>query len=433
MKIQFDQYIDQKQIIAPRMLRSLDILQMGNAELIDYLKNYSLENPVVEIIEPVVVKTKSYSHTLDDSYDDYINNIPESTDDLLDDLLLQTKTLDISDEISQELILLIQSLDDSGYLPADTALYEEQRCGKIFRKALSILWSLEPTGIGARNIQECLILQLRKIPNSRFAIQIVTDHLPKVANHDYDSIQKNINCSSENIEEAIKMILSCNPKPANGFHNKEKTVLAIPDIIVNITKNRIIQVALNENTQPSLRVNPKYRMQLFPNVEDKAAKYISEKIYHAEMIISFLDKRSQTLLQCAKIMVQKQSAFFLLGKDHLLPLSLQDVAEEMNVAISTVSRAIRDKYIKCNYGIIPIKSLFMRSSEVYPSEGKIKNVLQIKQIIKELIQQEDKSKPLNDSAIANILHERGIHIAKRTVSKYRDELGIFPVAIRRVG
>lgn len=174
-------------------------------------------------------------------------------------------------------------------------------------------------------------------------------------------------------------------------------------------------------------------MHSSPKIGDSESRYLSKKINDAEMMISFLDKRSQTLLQCTKIMVHRQAQFFLQGRDQLIPLSLQDVAEEMNVAVSTVSRTIRDKYMKCDYGIIPIKSLFMRSSEVYPVEGKHKNVLQIKQIIREIVFQEDKSKPLKDSEIANLLHEKKVYIARRTVSKYRDELGIFPANIRRIG
>ena len=226
------------------------------------------------------------------------------------------------------------------------------------------------------------------------------------------------------------MILECNPKPTNGYLYHEKTEYIFPDIIVSESENGNIQVSLSTSNETTIKIRQNYLDRVSNEKKDVEA-LINKQIKQAEMIISFINKRKTTLLLCAKLMVQKQTSFFIYGKQFLQPLSMQVIANELNLSISTVSRTINGKYMKCKYGVLPLKVLLMITTELFPVGGQTRNAFQIRYMINNIIQNENKQKPLKDSEIVDILKQSGIIIARRTIAKYRDELGIPAVRQRK--
>ena len=439
--------VTQTQILSQKMIQSMEILQMSCQELNEYIKDMALENPVVDIEESYEVPDKASDLVKKlewlDSIDernriyyrqeyaedaeekrlmDYSENIGE---ELSEYLLHQLLTVELSDLQYDIIQYMVYSLDSKGYMEEDLTDIAErfETTVDFVEEQLKLLQSLDPAGVCARNVEECLLLQLnREKEKDLTACAIVSDYLELLGKNQLHVIAKKMKVSLEEVIRACDHIKELNPKPGSGFDARGQLKYITPDVTV-VKLSNYYEILLNEYTYPKIGINHFYKQVLENETSKETQKYIIDKIRQAEWIQNCIGQRNSTLMRVSKTIVDYQHTFFDLGMGHLKPLRLQDVAEILDVHESTVSRAIRDKYLQCSWGIFPMNYFFSKSLPVRSNDGKV-TTEHVKQILVAVIDEEDKKKPLSDRAITERLVERGVKISRRTVAKYREELGI---------
>jgi RNA polymerase sigma-54 factor len=376
--------------------------------------------------------------------DDKIQPIAPQRKTLREALVDQLTMLDLSEE---ETILgenIIGSLDKDGYFKTDMdkivnelKLFEHievtlEQAEKVLKK----IQTLEPIGIGSRNLQECLLIQIR---NSSFdpyyayiAEKILSEHFEDFANRRFDAIQKNLNLSKETLRTAIDIIQKLNPKPGEGNIDSEEMNQITPDFLIEKVEDNYI-VTLNDKSVPSVTVSKTYLEMLDSNKrkrkiserDKETHKFLREKFESAKWFIASLQQRRHTLMKIMQTILEKQFEFFESGPKFLKPMIYKDIADEIGMDISTISRVVNGKYVQSPQGIHELKYFFSEGLST-DSGDEISNK-HIKELIKEICDNEPKDNPHSDDKIASILQEKGIHIARRTVAKYREQLKI-PVA-----
>ncbi len=365
---------------------------------------------------------------------------------LQEGLLLQLKLKNLSE--NQEIIgaNIIGNLDDSGYLQRDmkamindlaftqgiTATLEE------LEEMLDVVQQLEPAGVAARNLQECLLLQLkRNSPTSanQLAISIIEKYFEDFSKKHYDKILKRARCTEDELRDAISEILKLNPKPGSVFGSQAQGAqYIIPDFTVE-NNNGKLELSLNQRNMPELRLNKTYTEMLESLVDNRkdntsaqkdAAIFIKQKIDSAKWFIDAIKQRQNTLQVTMEAIMDYQKDYFLEGDETLLkPMILKDIAQIVGLDISTVSRVANSKYVQTPYGTFLLKSFF--SESIQNEEGEEVSTREIKKILTDCVAEENKTKPLTDEELAVILKGKGYPIARRTIAKYREQLGI-PVA-----
>lgn len=394
---------EMKLSLTQEMKISMNILQMSSSNLKDFIEKEALKNPMLE----VTYSTPSSKYNFDEettSPFDFI--IEEKT--LIDFLEEQLGYLKISPKIKSICEYVINNLDDRGYL--SISKLEIKKALKIstaqLKEAMDIIYTLEPVGIGAENLKESLKIQLitKDIIDEKL-FTLIDDYLEELGDRKYSLISEKLHVSVEQIEDYLDIIKSLEPIPARGYFVGNKTNYVVPEAKIEIVDDELT-VTLNEEAIPKIKINSSY----------KSTNSLSDKnnMYTAINLIKSIEKRYITLERVLNQLIVKQKNFFFRGKDFLQTLTLKDIAKELNLHESTISRAIRDKFIETPQGIIAIKSLFILNSEC----------LEIKKTIEELIKSENKSSPLSDEKISLYFKNKGCSIARRTIAKYREELGI---------
>lgn len=408
------------------MLRSLSILRMNALELQEFVNELLLENPMVDVLP-----AKADSLSMIPQSWKYVE-LPSSKNELTlaEELRFQLRGIKCTATVRHALEYLIDSIDENGYLHL---LVEDASAlgftSESMETALKLLHEMEPFGVGARSLSECLLLQLKHQPDSALAMRIAREHLTALANNNLAAISKALSCSMKQAEAAARQIRMCNPKPGNGYAPAEDTHYVVPDLYVFENEDNQLQILLNSKVCPYLRIDPYYQSLL--STQEDIRQYLQAKIQEASASIRHIARRNLTLMQCAQILVHEQEEFFRKGPHMLRTLSLQEVADRIEVSASTVSRALQGKHIRCIWGMIPMKMLLQRgaSSEEHVSEW---SAAQLLAELKRLISEEDKKQPLSDQTIAERLEEKGVRISRRTVAKYRIRAGIPAAAQRRV-
>lgn len=394
---------EMKLSLTQEMKISMNILQMSSSNLKDFIEKEALKNPMLE----VTYSTPSSKYNSDEettSPFDFI--IEEKT--LIDFLEEQLGYLKISPKIKSICEYVINNLDDRGYL--SISKLEIKKALKIstaqLKEAMDIIYTLDPAGIGAENLKESLKIQLitKDIIDEKL-FTLIDDYLEELGDRKYSLISEKLHVSVEQIEDYLDIIKSLEPIPARGYFVGNKTNYVVPEAKIEIVDDELT-VTLNEEAIPKIKINSSY----------KSTNSLSDKnnMYTAINLIKSIEKRYITLERVLNQLIVKQKNFFFRGKDFLQTLTLKDIAKELNLHESTISRAIRDKFIETPQGIIAIKSLFILNSEC----------LEIKKTIEELIKSENKSSPLSDEKISLYFKNKGCSIARRTIAKYREELGI---------
>ena len=439
--------VTQNQVLSQKMIQSMEILQMSCQELNEYIKEVALENPVVDIEEGYEVPDKAadlmkkmewldsidernriyyrqeYGEVSEDKrLMDYSENVGE---ELSEYLLHQLLTVELTDQQYDVIRYMVYCLDSKGYLEDDLKDIADRFHMDVdfVEKQLEILQGLDPAGVCARNLRECLLIQLdREKERDEVAQKIVSDYLELLGKNQLHVISKKLKLPMETVIEACEHIKELNPKPGSGFDARGHLKYITPDVTVVKLAN-YYEILLNEYTYPKIGINHFYKQVLSDETSKETQTYIIDKIRQAEWIQNCIGQRNTTLMRVSKSIVDYQDAFFRLGTGHLKPLRLQDVAEMLDIHESTVSRAIRDKYLQCAWGIFPMNYFFSKSIPAKSNGGKI-TTEQVKKLMMDIIEEEDKKKPLSDRAITERLGERGVKISRRTVAKYREELGI---------
>lgn len=375
-------------------------------------------------------------------------DIPFSAGESLNEYLLEQLSLRELPEQERKIAeYIIGNIDDDGYLRrdlnsiADDLVFQAglNVSGKDIEPILTIVQDFEPSGVGARDLQECLSIQLQKkepMEATPVALQIIKDYFNDFIRKHYDKILKGMDISEDTLKKAIHEITTLNPKPGNAWGDSIGTAMSqiVPDFIVD-ANNGEITLSMNNRGIPDLRVNQEY-VNMFQDYagnkanqtaeRKNAVQFVKQKLDSAQWFIDAIKQRQETLQRTMEAIIQLQREFFLTGDETALrPMILKDVAERTGYDISTISRVSNSKYVQTNFGIYPLKFFFSESMQT--DSGEEISTREVKKIMREHLDAEDKRKPLTDEELANILKEKGYVIARRTVAKYREQLGI-PVA-----
>ena len=340
---------------------------------------------------------------------------------------------------------IIGSLDDDGYLRRSiTSLTDDLAFSQnIFaeddevEEMLKVIQSFDPPGVGARSLQECMLIQLRRKDQSdhvvKKAMQVVENYLDEFTRKHYDKLEKSLNMTSQELRAVISEILKLNPKPGDSNEVNTKQMQVIPDFHI-INNDGMLVLTLNSKNAPELRVSRSYQ-EMFEHYDkasqrDKklkeAVQFVKQKLDSAKWFIDAIKQRQQTLLKTMNAIMQYQYEFFLTGDDkNLKPMILKDIADRIGMDISTVSRVANSKYVQTEFGTFLLKSFF--SEAIQTESGEEVSNKEVKKILEENIGSEDKRHPLADERLTEILKEKGYNIARRTVAKYREQMNI-PVA-----
>jgi len=379
------------------------------------------------------------------SKDDDRKDVPFASGISFQELLVSQLGLRRLDEKQYEIGLnIIGNLDDSGYLQRDlNAMIDDLAFTQNItvtkpeiEEVLEVIQDFDPAGIGARNLQECLLIQLRKKEHEPGYIQlarlIIDRYFNEFTKKHYDKIIKKARITEEDLKGAIEEILKLNPKPGNSMSETSRTNhYVIPDFIIH-NMNGELELTLNSRNAPELRLNRTYQNMLKAYSENKTKKakeailFVKQKIDSAKWFIDAIKQRQHTLYVTMKAIMDYQTSYFETGDEtNLKPMILKDIAERVNLDISTISRVANSKYVQTPFGTLLLKSFFSESMQ--KESGEEVSSREIKKILTECVDSEDKSKPLTDEYLTNLLKEKGYNIARRTVAKYREQLSI-PVA-----
>lgn len=427
----------QQQKLSAQMIQSMEVLQMSTLELQEYVEELLLENPVLERedacsqeegsellhkLEWLAANSRQGRHSRSDRSLELANAVAAPADEsLYDHLGAQIPWNYLSPAVCRGIEGVLTGLNDNGWLE-ESAEELARRCGvssEVISGAEIIVQNLEPAGVGARTLQQCLKLQLLRRGEHGLALTIVKHHLEDMAKNHYHQIARATGASREEIQHACRLIRSLDPKPGAAFAPREVSSYVNPDLIV-WEENGTLDVAFLERNSPMIHISPYYRDLLHSSEDTQVKTYLHEKLRQADWVIQNIEQRKNTVLRCARCIVQRQEAFFLRGKDHLSPLTQADVASALELHESTISRAIRDKYIQCSWGTFPMSFFFSRALAGQENVS----TSRVKSILRDLIAGEDKAKPLSDQKLCDMLATQGLTVSRRTVAKYRDEMGL---------
>lgn len=442
--------VKQTQTLSQRMIQSAEILQMTSQELNTYINELALENPVIDIVEPPTAEEQRESieqqewlnsfneenyylyqrQNNDDDYD-FKSSWNINTDDgetLQDYLWSQLITENFTDQETEIIKFMLECLDNKGYLEEsiETIASYFGTDTEIVEDLLSDLQALDPSGVCARTLEECLKLQLERRDMLTPVLESIIDNcLEMVAKNQIPAIARKLRLSPTETAGYCQIIKSLNPKPGVSFSSRDQLRYIIPDVTIVKFKDHF-DILLNESMYPTIELNSYYR-QMNQNPESSELKeYLGNKIRQAEWVKQCVTQRGKTLMQVSRAILEHQEEFFTFGPAHLNPLRLADIAQELDIHESTVSRAVSKKYLQCSWGVYPMNFFFSRSvavQESSSSESGTQSVTaaDIKRVLREIIEEENKKKPYSDRLLGEKLAERGISISRRTVAKYREE------------
>jgi len=454
-KIILKQNLSQK--LSPQQIQFIKLLQLSNTNIDSVIKkeledNPALEEETVEIEENETISSahlENYSFSQKNYNSENINYSRESNlsnkQSFQENLLSQITYLDLDHD--QEIIAkqIIGTLDADGYLRRDLELiiddlaFSENKEFEIktIKKVLKKIQNLEPPGIGSRNLEECLIIQINKKEEinstEKLALNIIKYDFENFKNKHFEKIYEKYEDKKEKIIDAFNYIKTLNPKPAGGLEDENITEYLIPDFVLKKINNEL-NIFLTSGENKKINVNKHY-ISIFNEMKNKKNKneeskksidFIKQKIESAQWFVDALNQRNQTLLKTMKAILKIQNSFFNDGDENdLKPMILKDIAEIIKMDISTVSRIVRSKVIQTDFGIFPLKYFFSEST-IKKNDELISSKI-VKNSLKKIIEKEDKTKPYSDEKLEKILNQKGYEVARRTVSKYREQLKI-PVA-----
>ncbi|HCQ24942.1 MAG TPA: RNA polymerase sigma-54 factor [Flavobacteriaceae bacterium] len=463
------------QKLSPQQIQLMKLIQLSTQELEQKIQSEIGENPALENGKEITnaeSDSDAYeeNQTIDaqdidiDSYlsDDDIpayrtqvsnysadqeeKNIPVSGGISFHQMLSsQLQNLILNEQEEEIATFLVGSIDESGYIrrSVDEIIDDLAFTQNIFieqetlLRVLKKVQGLDPPGVGARSLQECLQLQLERKQNPSkaviLALNIITKAFNEFSKKHYQKLMDKFGVDEEKLKEVFEIVSKLNPKPGGALANTSQNTHIVPDFIMTI-ENGQVHVELNRRNAPELRVSNSYK-EMFAGYkqapeknksQEEAVLFIKQKLDAAKWFIEAIEQRYNTLLMTINSIVEHQKAYFLSGDEkNLKPMILKDIADKINMDISTISRVANSKYIDTPYGTKLLKSFF--SEGMKNEEGEDVSTIEIKKILEQLIESEDKKSPLTDSALSKLLKEKGYPVARRTVAKYREQLE-FPVA-----
>jgi RNA polymerase sigma-54 factor len=467
--------VAQKQILTPGLVQMVSVLALNRLELREMINAEVVANPVLEELseEPTTsdnysdenflknetekVPEKPESNPFDEfdvgtffnqyldtggdggkSQEREISERPSfekflsSPAGLTEHLTWQLSVTICSDAVREIAESIIGNLDENGYLTAsqEELLQEGKYTQDDLEDAVAVVQDFDPIGVGARDLRECLLLQLKAFDSQNtLAQQIVSEHLKQVQSNQLKEIARAVNRPIEVVKRTLETIKKLDPRPGLRY-NKTEPRLVEPDVYFRKTEGAW-QVFLNEDDMPQLRLSPTYRRLLARDAADRDVRnYVKERFTAAIQLLKNIEQRKHTILRVCQSIIARQGEFLDHGPDALKPMMIKEVAEEVGVHPSTVSRAVASKYAHTPQGVLELRSFF--SESVNGPEGGGMSLLTLKRLVKKMIEEEDGAKPLTDEHIAAKLEDAGIHVTRRTVAKYREDMRIPSTHQRRV-
>jgi RNA polymerase sigma-54 factor len=470
----------QRVVMTPLLQQAIQLLQLSTLELQEVVQKELLENPLLEEVTQESQETADAPVTpdtppaptveqltteppptaerqtdelpfdfnavmsADDDHEERSLVSQEDREDLPFENVVRTQ-LSLTDHLEDQLRFasedavvrrigteIIGNLDEDGYLRAEL---EEiaQRCGvtaEEVAKVLELVQGFDPPGVAARSIQECLLLQLKRDPlPDPVSVEIIEVHFDDLSRRRYQDIARTMKLPVDRIMESVEEIMGLEPKPGRRFGGNDSRYI-VPDVFVYKLGSEYT-IVLNEDGIPRLRVNSLYRSLLRgAGSGDEARQYVEQKLRSALWLIKSVDQRQRTLRKVTQSIVKFQRDFLDRGLAHLRPLSLRDVGEDIGMHESTISRVTTNKYVETPQGLFELKFFF--HSGIASGDGEMVSSVSVKKMIQDILAAEDPAKPQSDQEVAQALQKRGLTIARRTVAKYREELGILPSHQRRL-
>ena len=422
----------QSQILSPRMMQSLKILQMPSTELYEYLVQEIEGNPIITFDSlDIAEKTRRDAQRKQDSIDSpQIHE--QATYDHSPQMSLRLQLSMLKPESGVELLCrqLIGMLDENGYLDREDLEIHAQTGSfspRELNEAIRLLQSLEPAGVGAFSLRECILLQLeRKELSGSDAWAIARDHLDLLGKNQLPQIAKKSSIPLHRVVNAKELIRTLNPRPLLPEHKHHNIEYVTPDIRI-FKSGKGFSVELNQLGADNIAIDDTYSRIYRETDNDTVRKYIEDNLKKARWLREGLRQRCETLMNCATALLKNQRSFFEYGPNALKPYSRRDMAEELDLSESTISRSFKNKYVECDWGLFPADFFFPKQT---PDEQAGITKTDVESTIEYIISKEDTQKPLSDEQIAEQLLERGLSLSRRTVAKYRDALGI-PTSSRR--
>ena len=433
----------QTQQLDQRQIQRLEVLQMSALELRDYLQEFSQENPVVDLNEAAAPaesgpedeqlqrlrwladndrQNRCYQGLWDYESDPIARiGVGGGLEETLPQFLSrQLDRLRLDGDTARAVGFLASCLDRDGYLrvPLDELARDSGMPLDRLQAGLDVLRTLEPAGVGAASLSQCLELQLERAGVDGPALAIVRDHLEALARCRYRCIADKLNIGLDEVLSAQKAIRELDPRPGAVFEQPEQTAYVYPDIFVEEQDGHFLARA-RAGERPAFQINGYYRELLANSAQPEVKDYLRKKVQAAQDVLGAIAQRQDTLLRCAQAIVDRQEEFFRAGEQALRPLRMVDVADAVGIHESTVSRAVREKYLQCPRGVYPLSYFFSRGGAGGDVGGAAARAM-----LRRLIDAEDKAHPLSDQKLCQALAESGCPISRRTVAKYRDELNI---------
>ncbi len=474
IRLELAQKQTQKLILSPQMQQAIKLLQLPLMQLQQLIRQELQQNPVLEeeLLQEAEQEQEQTAEEktddaemhelafeeefnrlaeIDDAWKDYFrqsgsylrySEIDEEKRRFLESSIVKPET--IQENLSNQLGLamlekkqkkictaLVGNIDDNGYLDVNVEELAKQLevSQEDIEEMIALIQTLSPVGVGARNLRECLFIQLRRLGKTdSLAYKIVDKHLDALSKNNYPQIAKALKISLEQVQKAAEIITTLEPKPGRLFSNDTAQYIT-PDVFVE-KEDDGYTIILNDDRIPHLRISDIYRKMMKSEDAEKGTKtYIRNKIKAGQWLLRNIQQRQQTIHKIASEIVDKQREFFDIGVTHLKPLIMQEVADSLGIHESTVSRAIASKYMQTPRGLFDMKYFF--TTGVAMQSGASISVTNIKRMLQQIIDREDPKKPLSDQEIIEKLNEQGINLARRTIAKYRKELGILPSNLRR--
>lgn len=418
-----------RQVLSQQMQQSMQLLQMSTQELDAYLRELAMENPMLEEAPPsasFISGAVRRTAPEDGEREDVIPDERRGT--LREYVREQVLGLRVPELMRRELLYLCNEMDERGYLPEDCAelelfSHEPERC----RNAVLVFQSLEPPGVGARNLGECLEIQLRRMESDdEVAYALCERYLEPLAKGRTNQIARELGVSEERVLRARALISTLSPRPSNGFAEKDAPGYILPDVVITQTESGL-EISTAEKYLPSFRIDGFYASLMGdPGLNSEEKTYLSEKFRQASWALRCVERRREMLLGCTRAILEVQKDFFTCSRATIKPYTMTELADSLGVNVSTVSRAVRGKYLSCESGTYPMSYFFQRESASGSTGGGVLNALMA------IIAEEDKAHPLSDRVIAERMAADGFSVSRRTVAKYREEAGIPPASARRL-
>ncbi len=446
--------LQQKLVMTPQLRQAIAILQLSSLELAEMVEQELLENPVLELEEKPSVEV-SEEEARDEQlkkYFDWAEYFNDGTDTgysapvaedrppfsafvaagstLQDHLEFQLHLAVLDDAARHIGRYLIGCIDDNGYLCGSVteAADNLKVAAATVEEVLRLIQTFDPAGVGARDLRECLTIQVEhRAITDGLVVAIIDKYLDEVAAGHYKNIADKLGCTPHDVQQAVDLIRTLDPKPGRAFAGGDQPCYIVPDVSIERVSGNYV-IIINDSNVPHLTINPHYR-RIVRDADGEAKKFVEGRINAAVWLLKSIEQRRRTLYNVVSTIIDLQRDFFDHGPKNLRPLTMKRVADQLGIHESTVSRAIANKYAETPHGLLSLRAFF--SAGLQSMDGASLSAATVKRLIKDMTTEEDPAHPLSDQTIAESLAGRGITVSRRTVAKYREELGIQSSARRK--